>query len=182
MPDLICIYFNICCKSSLSTYIYIVPAWCCLIYAVNSTGVFRFGCVFSKMYFPPRADKRTPKIVKSQNVRILSIFIWFHPFPFANSMQNTSPMHLNTSPTCFEGSGTGKHENRHKSLKDLKLAPKKQLGVNLSSHRRPRLQGTGPQRATPKNFSALQALAQDCLQPLTKLNASLPAWKVVNGV
>jgi len=43
-------------------------------------------------------------------------------------MQNTSPMHLNTSPACFEGSGTGKTRKRHKTLKHLKLAPKKQLG------------------------------------------------------
>jgi len=44
-------------------------------------------------------------------------------------MQKTPPMHLNTSPTCFEGSGTGKQEKRHKTLKNLKLAPQKQLGV-----------------------------------------------------
>jgi len=40
-------------------------------------------------------------------------------------MQKTSPMHLNTSPTSFEGSGTGKHEKIHNTLKNLKLAPKK---------------------------------------------------------
>jgi len=69
---------------------------------------------FSKMYFPRRAGKRTPKIVKSQNVRILSVFLWFYPFTHANSMQKTPPMHLNTSPTCFEGSGTGKREKNTK--------------------------------------------------------------------
>ena len=44
-------------------------------------------------------------------------------------MQKTPPMNLNTSPTCFEGCGTGKHEQIHKTLKNLKLAPKKQLGT-----------------------------------------------------
>jgi len=46
-------------------------------------------------------------------------------------MQKTPPMHLNTSPTCFEGSGTGKRVKRHKTLKNLKLAPKKQLGIYM---------------------------------------------------
>jgi len=32
------------------------------------------------------------------------------------------------SPACFEGSGTGKQEKKHNTLKNLKLAPKKQLG------------------------------------------------------
>jgi len=45
-------------------------------------------------------------------------------------MQNTPPMHLNTSPASFEGSGTGKQEKQHKTLKNLKLAPKKQLGIS----------------------------------------------------
>jgi len=40
-------------------------------------------------------------------------------------MQKTLPMHLNTSPACFEGSGTGKQEKRHNTLTNLKLAPKK---------------------------------------------------------
>jgi len=44
-------------------------------------------------------------------------------------MQKTLPMHLNTSPTSFEGSGTGKTRKRHKTLKNLKLAPKKHLGL-----------------------------------------------------
>ena len=46
-----------------------------------------FWVRFSNMSFPRRAGKRTPKIVKSHNVRILSIFQWFYPFPYANSMQ-----------------------------------------------------------------------------------------------
>ena len=61
-----------------------------------------FWVRFLKTYFPRRALKRTPKIVKSQNVRIFTMVQWFYPFPYANSMQKTSPMHLNTSPTCFE--------------------------------------------------------------------------------
>jgi len=44
-------------------------------------------------------------------------------------MQKTPPMHLNTSPTCLEGSGTGKRGKIHKTLKNLKLAPKKHLGI-----------------------------------------------------
>ena len=28
---------------------------------------------------------------------------WFYPFPHAISMRKTSQMHLNTSPTCFDG-------------------------------------------------------------------------------
>ena len=43
-------------------------------------------------------------------------------------MQKTLPMHLNTSPACFEGSGTGKHEQMPNTLTNLKLVPKKQLG------------------------------------------------------
>ncbi len=43
-------------------------------------------------------------------------------------MQKPPPMHLNTSPTSFEGYGTGKHEQIHKTLKNSKLAPKKKLG------------------------------------------------------
>jgi len=35
-------------------------------------------------------------------------------------MQKTLPMHLNMSPTSFEGSGTGKQEKIHKPLKKLK--------------------------------------------------------------
>jgi len=31
-------------------------------------------------------------------------------------------MHLNTPPTSFEGSGTGKHEKKHKTLKKYNLA------------------------------------------------------------
>jgi len=43
-------------------------------------------------------------------------------------------MHLNTSPTSFEGSGTGKYEKTHNALKHLKLDPKKQLlDCNLQS-------------------------------------------------
>jgi len=38
-------------------------------------------------------------------------------------------MHLNTSPTSFEGSGTGEGEKKNKTLKNLQLAPKKQLGI-----------------------------------------------------
>jgi len=85
---------------------------------------------FSKMYFPRRADKRTPKIVKSPNVRILSIFLWFYPFPYTNSMQNTSTMHLNTSEAYFEGSGTGKYgKHTHaRNLTQLKTCPPKHLG------------------------------------------------------
>jgi len=52
-------------------------------------------------------------------------------------MQNTSPMHLNTSPACFDGSGTGKREKIHKTLKNLKLAPKKQLGIYAWLQRTP---------------------------------------------
>ena len=37
----------------------------------------------------------------------------------------------NTSPTSFEGSGTGKPEKKHKTLQNLKPAPKKQLGLGL---------------------------------------------------
>jgi len=76
------------------------------------------------MYFPRRAGKRTPKIVKSQNVRILSIFLWIYPFPYATSMQKTSPIHLNTSPTSFEGSGTGEQEQKHETLKTENLRRK----------------------------------------------------------
>jgi len=46
-------------------------------------------------------------------------------------MQKTPPMHLNTSPTSFEGSGTGKRETKHKTLKNLKLAPKLHLSSSL---------------------------------------------------
>jgi len=38
-------------------------------------------------------------------------------------MQQTPQMHLNTSPTSFEGSGTGEHENEHKTSKKLTLFP-----------------------------------------------------------
>ena len=75
------------------------------------------------MYFPRRAGKRNPKIVKSQNVRILLIVQWFYPFPYGNSLQKTLPMNLNTSPTSFEGSGTGKHKTKHEIFKKLKACP-----------------------------------------------------------
>ena len=55
------------------------------------------------MYLPQRAGKTTPEIQKSPNVRISSIVQWFYPFSHANSMQQTPQMHVNTSPTCFEG-------------------------------------------------------------------------------
>ena len=90
------------------------------------------------MYFPRRAGKRTPKIVKSQNVRILLIFQWFYSFPYANSMQTTSPMHLNTSPTSFEGSGTGKHEKNTQNLKKLKTCAEKAARIrSCATHNHP---------------------------------------------
>jgi len=44
-------------------------------------------------------------------------------------------MRLNTFPACFEGSGTGEHEKKHKTLKHLKLGPKKQLGMSPQGDR-----------------------------------------------
>ena len=40
-------------------------------------------------------------------------------------MQKISPMHLNTTPTSFEGSGTEKHHKKHETLKKLKTYPEK---------------------------------------------------------
>ena len=63
---------------------------------------------FRKCIFPEGLTKELPKMYKSQNVWILLVILWFHPFPHANWMQQTPPMHLNTSPNCFEGPRTGK--------------------------------------------------------------------------
>ena len=105
--------------------LYLAVTWLLKKFVVFQALRCSFWVRFSKMYFHRRAGKRTPNIVKSQNVRILSIVQWFYPFPYANSMQQTSPIHLNTSPTSFEGPGNGKHENATQHLKNkLKLVRK----------------------------------------------------------
>ena len=97
---------------------------------LGNSGRLFLGAFFENVFSPKGWQKN------SQNCKIpkcsdLIDFLWFYPFPYANSMQNTSPMHLNTSPACFEGSGTGKQEKKHKTLKNLKLAPNKQLGIYI---------------------------------------------------
>jgi len=78
---------------------------------------FRFECVFRK-WLPRRAGKRTPEIIKSQKCSDSVDFQMFYPFAYANSMQKTSPMHLNMSPNSFEGSRTGNtQQNENTALK-----------------------------------------------------------------
>jgi len=64
-------------------------------------------------------------------------------------------MHLNTSQVCFEGSGTGKREERHNTLKNLKVTPKKHLGEGrfwgmLAHH--PISAGSGASAGEPRGF------------------------------
>jgi len=57
-------------------------------------------------------------------------------------MQKAFPMHLNTSPTSFEGTGTGKHKQKHKTFKKIKLAPKKKLGKQEPQTQQPQQPST----------------------------------------
>jgi len=147
-----------------------------------------FWVRFSKMYFTRRAGKRIPKLVKSQNVRILLIFQWFHPFQNANSMQKTPPMHLSTSPTSFEGSGTGKHEKKkHKILNNLKLAPKKKLGRGFR-HLLPKPMTCKWEHHIAWNASGterhvvINVCSNQCNNPSFCDSKWSSCWKVVNGV
>ena len=66
------------------------------------------------MYFPRRAGKGTPKVVKSQNVQILLLSHDFTHFHMQIRCKKTSPMHLNTHPTSLRGSGTEKTNKNDK--------------------------------------------------------------------
>jgi len=87
--------------------------------------IFRVGCFFGKMYFPRRAGKRTPIIVKSPNVRILSIFVWFYLFPYANSMQKNTPHAFKHVPDLFWRLRDRKTRKKTQHLKKLKTCPEK---------------------------------------------------------
>jgi len=45
-------------------------------------------------------------------------------------MQKPLPLHLNTSPTSSEGSGTGKHEQNTTDLEKLETCPDKTARYN----------------------------------------------------
>jgi len=86
--------------------------------------MFVLDKVFENIFSPKGWQKNSQKC-KSHNVRILSIVQWFYPFSNANSMRKTSPMHLNTSPTSLEGSGTGKHRTKQKTFRNIRTCPEK---------------------------------------------------------
>jgi len=77
------------------------------------------GAFFQKCIFPEwlaKENSQNCKIPKCSNLIDLSMVL---PMSICKFVQQTSTMHLNTSPNCFEGSGTGKHKT--KTLKHLKL-------------------------------------------------------------
>jgi len=80
------------------------------------------------MYFPRRAGKRTPKIVKSQNVQILFDFPMILPISICKFDAKNTPDAFKHAPDLFWRLRDRKTRKKHKTLKNLKLAPKKQLG------------------------------------------------------
>jgi len=78
---------------------------------------------FSKMYFPRRACEKNSPNCKIPECSDPIDFRMVLPIFITNSMQKTPPMHLNKSPTSFEGSGTGKHETKTQNLRTLKTCP-----------------------------------------------------------
>jgi len=61
-----------------------------------------FKAFFGNVFSPKGWQKNSQKCRNLKN-SILSIVQWFYPLPHANSMQQTPQVHLNTSPTSFEG-------------------------------------------------------------------------------
>ena len=61
-------------------------------------------------------------------------------------MQKTPPMHLNTSPTSFEGSGTGKHGKKTQILKTIKTCPEKTPRATIGTPKIYTTTGLGPRK------------------------------------
>jgi len=82
---------------------------------------FRFGCAFFEhMFSPKRWQKKSPKCKNPKCLDIIDC-----PRAFIYSTYRIG-MHLNTSPTSFEGLRGQKTRNRIQNLRNLKLAPKLQ--------------------------------------------------------
>ena len=63
--------------------------------------VFRFGCVLRTCVFPGGRAKALPKLLKSQNVWILSIVQWFYAFSLAKQNAKNTPDAFKHVPDLF---------------------------------------------------------------------------------
>jgi len=88
-------------------------------------------------------------------------------------MQKTLPIHLNSSPTCFEGSGTGKREKKTQHLKQIKTCPPKTARSKEGASRPQAVHPTAACRPQPLVAALPHAAGRSCRLPAGRPTSGL---------
>jgi len=95
----------------------------------STLGLLLRGAFFETVFSPKGLQQILQKCCKSKDFRLRWFLQWFQLFHMHNRCAKHAQMHLNMSPTCFEGPGAGKWGLRIRGRKIWFRAPARNLAL-----------------------------------------------------